>query len=290
MFVNTSYYMRTELRRHRLRDVNAPLPSCLAALPMGLSAGGETAFIQTCRPRDRQSGSILYLEPTGTEEEHLFRVNYRQRFSLLNVQAGYTANLAFADTVPSNNAGIPTDSYDLTIDWGRAPFPVHRFETTFNAELPLGLFLLGRYSARSGQGYSILTGRDNNRDGRVTERPDGIERNTERGESDLQRRLQHFEGVLLCERFAERQRFCEHEQRVQPPESGNAFGCLDVAQFRPVDQRPEPAGDRDGDAVPVLSRGIRSTGIAPATGHRNGLETYCQVKIRRRKVRDARRA
>ena len=183
MFLNTSYYMRTELRRHRLRDINAPLPSCLAALPMGLSAGEETAFIQTCRPRDPWSGSILYLEPTGTEEEHLFRVNYRQRFSLLNVQAGYTANLAWADTVPSDNAGIPTDSYDLTIDWGRAPFPVHRFETTFNAELPLGLFLLGRYSARSGQGYSILTGRDNNRDGRVTERPDGIERNTERGEA-----------------------------------------------------------------------------------------------------------
>ncbi len=183
MFVNASYHMRTELRRHRLRDVNAPLPSCLAALPRGLSAGEETAFIQTCRPTDPRSGSILSLEPTGTEEEHLFRVNYRQRFSLLNVQAGYTGNLAWADTVPSNNSGIPTDSYDLSIDWGRAPFPVHRFETTFNAELPLGLFLLGRYSARSGQGYSILTGRDNNRDGRVTERPVGIVRNSERGEA-----------------------------------------------------------------------------------------------------------
>ena len=183
MFVNVSYYMRTELRRHRLRDINAPLPSCLAALPAGLSAGDETAFIQACRPTDPRSGSILSLEPTGTEEEHLFRVNYRQRFNLLNVQARYTATLAWADTVPSNNSGIPTDSFDLSIDWGRTPFPVHRLETTFNAELPLGVFLLGRYSARSGQGYTILTGRDDNRDGRVTDRPAGIERNTERGEA-----------------------------------------------------------------------------------------------------------
>ncbi len=180
MFVNADYHMRTELRRHRLRDINAPLPSCLAALPTGLSPGDDTTFIQTCRP-DPLGGSILNLEPTGTQDDHVFRVNYRQRFSLLNVQARYSAILAWADTVPSNNPGIPTENYDLTLDWGRAPFPVHQVETTFNAELPLGLFLLGRYSARSGQGYTVLTGRDNNRDGRVTDRPVGVRRNTERG-------------------------------------------------------------------------------------------------------------
>jgi hypothetical protein len=54
-------------------------------------------------------------------------------------------------------------------------------DTTLNTELPLGVFLTGRLTARTGQGYSILTGRDDNRDGRVTDRPAGVGRNSERG-------------------------------------------------------------------------------------------------------------
>lgn len=180
LFVNASYHMRTELRRHQLRDINAPLPPCIALLPDNLTPAEENDFIRTCRP-DPARGSVLNLEPTGEEEEHIFRLNYRQRFSILNVQSRYTMNITFADSFPSNNASIPSDSYDLRSDWARAPFPTHQWQTTVNAELPLGIFLLGRYTAESGRGYSILTGRDDNRDGRVSDRPAGTERNSERG-------------------------------------------------------------------------------------------------------------
>ena len=201
LFLNVGYHMRTQLRQHLLRDVNAPLPACIGVLPGGLSASAETAFIQGCRP-DPQSGVILLLEPTGEEEEHIFRVNYRQRFSIFNLQASYTSTTTLADSLPSNNASVPSDNYDLRSDWGRAPFPVHQFETTFNAELPLGVFLLGRYSARSGQGYTILTGRDDNRDGRFSDRPAGVVRNSERGQANygIDFNISVF-GVVVDARF-----------------------------------------------------------------------------------------
>ena len=180
MFVSAAYHMRTELRRHQLRDLNAPLPPCLATLPGNLSDDDDKAFVQNCRP-DPTSGATLNLEATGEEEEHIFRLSFRQRFSIFNLQSRYSANIARADSLPAGNNSIPSESYDLRFDWGRAPFPVHQFETTLNAELPLGVFMLGRLTARSGQGYSILTGRDSNRDGRVTDRPPGVARNSERG-------------------------------------------------------------------------------------------------------------
>jgi hypothetical protein len=67
LFVNASYHMRTELRRHQLRDLNAPLPGCIAELPGGLTPAEENEFVRTCRP-DPSLGSILNLEPTGEEE------------------------------------------------------------------------------------------------------------------------------------------------------------------------------------------------------------------------------
>jgi hypothetical protein len=180
LFISAGYQWRTEMARHRLRDINAPLPVCIAGLPGDLSASDETAYIQGCRP-DPASGVVLNLEPTGTEEEHIFRLNYRQRFSIFNVQARYTGNITLADSFPSNNPSIPADNYDLASDWARAPFPVHQVQATWNTELPLGVFLTGQFTGRSGQGYSILNGRDTNRDGRVTDRPEGVDRNSERG-------------------------------------------------------------------------------------------------------------
>jgi hypothetical protein len=178
MLVNVEFHTRQEIRRHRLRDLNAPLPDCVASIPDDIE--DDFPLVQACRP-DPARGVILNLEPTSREEENILRVNYRQRFSIFNVQARYTYNRSWADGFPSNNPSIPADNTNIRAEWSRAPFPPHQFETIVNAELPLGVFLTGRLQLRNGMSYSILTGTDDNRDGRFSDRPGGLARNTEPG-------------------------------------------------------------------------------------------------------------
>jgi len=180
LFLSVTYNHRRELRRYRLRDTNAPFPACVAAIPDGLDRDVDALYAQACRP-DPLSGSVLNLEATTQEIENLLRLNYRQRFSIFNVRANYTLNRTYADGAPSNQPSTPSDNYDLAGDWSFTPMPRHTLQTTVNAELPLGVFLTGVWTSRTGQRYSILTGRDTNRDGRVTDRPDGAGRNSETG-------------------------------------------------------------------------------------------------------------
>jgi hypothetical protein len=177
MFLSVTYNNRRELRRHRLRDINAPYPACVVMIPAGLPRSEGSAYVQGCRP-DILSGVILNLEPTSREVEHLLRVNYRQRFNIFNIQAGYTLNRTWADGSPSSSPSIPSNNYDLSADWARTPMPRHQLQMALNAELPLGLFLTGRLSSRTGQKYTILTGLDDNKDGRLSDRPPGVGRNS----------------------------------------------------------------------------------------------------------------
>jgi hypothetical protein len=50
-----------------------------------------------------------------------------------------------------------------------------------NTRLPLGIFLTGVVTANSGRAYTITTGRDDNNDTQVNDRPPGVGRFTERG-------------------------------------------------------------------------------------------------------------
>jgi len=70
-------------------------------------------------------------------------------------------------------------TYNLAADWGSAGgFPARQFGATVNAQLPLGVFLTGTMSTSSGRHYNITTGRDDNRDTQVNDRPPGLRRNS----------------------------------------------------------------------------------------------------------------
>jgi hypothetical protein len=104
----------------------------------------------------------------------------RKRFALFNVEAEYELQRVYGD-VQGGPGTLSTYSYDPRADWGRAPFPMHSVETTVNARLPLGVFLTARMDANSGRRYSITTGRDDNRDGNVNDRPPGVPPNSLNG-------------------------------------------------------------------------------------------------------------
>jgi hypothetical protein len=125
------------------------------------------------------------MESTAREVRHNFRIRVRKRFSIFNVNANYTLQKVLADVQPNNANDLPMDNYNLALDFGRAPFPLHNFNTSVNAQLPLGLFLTGVMQTGTGRYYSITTGKDDNRDTQVTDRPSGVGKGTEVGPSSL---------------------------------------------------------------------------------------------------------
>ena len=71
----------------------------------------------------------------------------------------------------------------LAEEWGSAPFHVpHRFNVTLNNQIVRNLLAQVNFNTASGNPYTIRTGFDENGDLIFNDRPDGIGRNTERGE------------------------------------------------------------------------------------------------------------
>ena len=71
----------------------------------------------------------------------------------------------------------------LDAEWGSAPFHVpHRFNVTLNNQIVRNLLAQINFNTTSGNPYTIRTGFDENGDLIYNDRPDGVGRNTERGE------------------------------------------------------------------------------------------------------------
>lgn len=176
LLVTASYNYQREFHRMRMRNLNAPFDATATVLRGCRSDQPD----ETCVRPDPTRGDILNLESTGSEVRHNVAINMRKRFALFNVEAEYELQRVYGD-VQGGPGTLSTYSYDPRADWGRAPFPMHSVETTVNARLPLGVFLTARMDANSGRRYSITTGRDDNRDGNVNDRPPGVPPNSLNG-------------------------------------------------------------------------------------------------------------
>jgi hypothetical protein len=162
----TASYEHNRDRRLRFRNLNAPLP-------------GESV-----RP-DPTRGNILSVESSGKAIGNTWRLNYRHRFSIFNISSTYSVSRSWDDVGPGNPS-LPANNYDLAAEWGRIPTPVHQFDASVNTRLPLGLFLTGVVAIDSGRAYTITTGRDDNNDTQVNDRPPGARRFGERGPAFFQ--------------------------------------------------------------------------------------------------------
>jgi hypothetical protein len=138
---------------------------------------GQSA--ETCVRPDPGRGQILSLESTGFLQAPMLRLNMRQRFSVFNVSAEYLFDESRQDGSP--NPQLPMDSHNPHADWSISRSPVHTFTSTVNARLPFGIFLTNKLSAHSGEHWDITTGRDDNQDGSIKDRPPGVGRNSETG-------------------------------------------------------------------------------------------------------------
>ena len=169
LFVTVSYDINRGVKPGRTRDINAPLP--------------ETGL----RPVPDQ-GQIVQLQSSGLSWQQHFKATMRQRFSIFNVTANYTYFHGLSDQEVGTRSGrelgkvgLPTNSYDLTQEWGNTGRPTHMFFASLNSRLPLDVYLTTAIHATSGTYYTITTGRDDNQDGAINDRPPGVPKNSEVG-------------------------------------------------------------------------------------------------------------
>jgi hypothetical protein len=179
LFLSAAYDYQREIHRLRLRNVNAPLD---ITAPFARSCSASQSA-ETCVRPDPTRGELIGLESTSNSLRSTLRLNYRQRFSIFNLSASYLVQRALPETNPGGNA-LPTDNYNLRADFTASHgtgYPTHNVSSTVNARLPMGFFLTGTMSLSTPHWYNITTGKDDNRDGTINDRPEGVPRNSGKG-------------------------------------------------------------------------------------------------------------
>jgi hypothetical protein len=105
--------------------------------------------------------------------------NYQPR--RLSSTMSYTFGEALNET--DGPLMLPPDSRNLSNEWGPSRQDLrHRLNGSLNTQLWYGFRLTGNFRAQSSAPYTVTTGVDSNGDGVNNERPDGVGRNSARGQ------------------------------------------------------------------------------------------------------------
>lgn len=176
---------------HLLRDrnLNAPLDISSPA-PRSCTANQEET---TCVRPQPTSGNLVRLESTGLSSSQQLRLGFQQRLSFLNIRGNYSMNRDYSDT---GGGGLPSDNYNMSLDWGPAS-PRHDIEANVNLRLPWTIDVDTSFNWNSGEPYSLVTGRDDNRDTNTTDRPSGVYRNSLWGPSFFEVDLEASKTFIL---------------------------------------------------------------------------------------------
>jgi hypothetical protein len=158
LFVTVAYDFNRGMKPTRTRDINAPLPGT-----------GVRPF-----PNE---GQVIQEQSSGLSSHRHLKATMRQRFSIFNITANYTYYEGKSDGPVGGNEALPTNSYDLNQDWGNAGAGPHTFNASVNSRMPLDVDLTTTINAKSGNYYTITTGKDDNKDGIINDRPAGVPKN-----------------------------------------------------------------------------------------------------------------
>lgn len=148
-----TYLYSRGLNQFRTRNINAPLPD--PNNPGGLIYPNPNA------------GFIFLTEASAISESNRLTFGFNRRMGKVVAFGNYSLSW-----IRSNGEGTPADNYDLASEWGRSSADRrHNFFTGTFVTLPWSLRLNTMVNASSGSPFNITTGRDDNRDGTVNDRP-----------------------------------------------------------------------------------------------------------------------
>ena len=145
---------------------NAPAPGTPCYPNCG--AGGANT-IQSCRPTNAGNLYCFVSEGNFKQNQLIVNTNVRVR-STIQVAGFYTLGYANSDT--SGVLSFPTNSYNISQDWGRASFDVrHRFFLISSFALPYLIRISPFMVVSSGSPFNIVSPIDINGDQIYNDRP-----------------------------------------------------------------------------------------------------------------------
>jgi hypothetical protein len=155
--VTVSWDSQRGLHLYRSRNINAPLPGT------GM------------RP-DPSQGNLYLLESTGLSKSNNLSFSMRSqiRGRLQGMLFGsYT--LGYTENNTDGAFSLPVNSYDMSSEWGRSPQDTrHRFNSGGQIQLPWGFRTTTQVNWSSSRPYNLTTGRDDNGDFTINDRPTDI--------------------------------------------------------------------------------------------------------------------
>jgi hypothetical protein len=129
-------------------------------------------------------GTVTQIESSGRSATNRLNVNLNYRLPGRRMFFNTNYTLSSARNHADNATSLPANSLNPDAEWGPSSQDVrHRFNAMFNFGLPLNVRANIGGNASSAAPYTIVTGRDDNRDGVVNDRPAGVGRNAGRGAS-----------------------------------------------------------------------------------------------------------
>jgi hypothetical protein len=132
---------------------------------------------------DPTSGIVTQIQSTGHSTNN--RLTFQTRFQLPNqrgmLQVAYQLGKQMSDF--SGATSLPSNSLNPAVDWGPSGADVrHQGQIGGFIRLPKDFRFQGNFQVRSAPAFNWTTGIDNNRDGVINDRPDGVTRNSLRGQ------------------------------------------------------------------------------------------------------------
>jgi hypothetical protein len=164
--LQTSYQMLRGQNQMRSRNINAP--------------------VNGVRPNP-SFGDIVQFESTGRSESDRLTVGTRFRLPMKEGQQPVMFNVNYTFGQEKNHAdgatSLPSDSLNADVDWGPSRQDI-RHRVQLQTQVPLLFGVRGSFNLNvsSGVPYNMTTGRDDNDDGVFNDRPEGVGRNSLRGE------------------------------------------------------------------------------------------------------------
>jgi len=150
--------------RNQMRAVNANAPDEFGVRP-------EPAI-----------GTVTQFESTGRSMTDRLNVNLNYRVPQKRIFMGGNYTLGQVKNHADSATTLPANSLDPNAEWGPSFQDVrHRVQAMINVPFFLGARINAQGQAQSASPYNITTGVDNNLDGVVNDRPDGVGRNSARG-------------------------------------------------------------------------------------------------------------
>jgi hypothetical protein len=147
------------------------------------------APIDGVRP-DETAGNISEIQSSGRRASDRLTVGINARSQRLrmfsNVMYQLQSSRNFADSATS----LPSDSTNPDVDWGPSAQDLrHRLFVMFNTPIWYGVRAGLNVQVASALPYTITTGRDDNGDTVFNDRPEGVGRNSARGEGTINANL-----------------------------------------------------------------------------------------------------